>query len=59
MRVGRLTLIRFVARQARTLHFSRLDRLRTGFGVNAVLVDGGAGEARLGHLANRLPGTSS
>jgi mannosyltransferase len=51
---GRLTLVRYRAPQARTLHFSRLDRLRTGFGVNAILIDGGPGEARTALIANSL-----
>ena len=59
VREGRLVLIRYVAGKARTIHFSRLNRLQTGFGVNAVLIDGGAGEAQLGMLAKPLRGRLS
>ncbi len=41
VREGPLTLLRFVARNPRPVHFSRLDRLDTGFGENAIIVHGG------------------
>lgn len=40
VREGPLTLLRFTARRPRPVHFSRLDRLETGFGKNAIIVDG-------------------
>ncbi len=55
IRVGRVSLVRYLASRARTLHLGRLDRLQTGYRDNAVLVDGGAGESRLGVIANSLP----
>ena len=56
---ARLTLVRYVTARPRVLDYSQLKRLRTGFRVNSVLVDGGPREASLGHLVNNLPAALS
>ena len=55
----RLTLVRYIAPRPRVIGKSQLDQLRTGFRVNSILVDGGPGEASLGHLADNLPAALS
>ena len=42
MRLERLTLIRYVSSRPREISFHTLRDLPTGFGRNAVVVDGGA-----------------
>jgi len=45
VRFDRLTLTRYIAFRAQDIHFYMLKRIHTGFGANAVVIDGGL-EAR-------------
>ncbi len=46
VRFERLTLTRYIASRAQDIHFYMLKRIDTGFGSNAVVVDGGLGAGR-------------
>ncbi len=59
VREDRLTLVRYSSPRPRTVRFSDLRRLRTGFRVNSILLDVGPRATRLDHIANTLSGTVS
>jgi len=46
VRFDRLTLTRYLAWRAQDVHFYMLKRIHTGFGSNAVVIDGGLGARR-------------
>ncbi len=46
VRFDRLTLTRYIAPRAQDVHFYMLKRIETGFGSNAVVIDGGLGARR-------------